>query len=80
MAEATGVPGQAASKLIAGLEKAGVARATDLGADATGYVLARPAERVLVSDVLAAARRARAGGSRADRRRWTGVWRRPWGG
>jgi membrane protein len=62
MAEATGVPGQAASKLIAGLEKAGVARATDLGADATGYVLARPAERVLVSDVLSAARRARAGG------------------
>jgi membrane protein len=62
LATATGVPASAAGNLVSGLVRGGVARTTDLSANETGYVLARPASSVLVGDVLEAARRTRAGG------------------
>ncbi len=62
LAEDAGVPGSAAAKLVSGLERTGVARATENGSGEVGYVLARPAEKIAIADVLEAARRTRAGG------------------
>jgi membrane protein len=62
LADGAGVPAGAAGTLVAGLVKSGVARVTDLEGGETGYVLARPAERVMAAEILESARRTRAGG------------------
>lgn len=62
VADATGVPGSAVAKLLGGLTKAGVARATESASGDVAYTLAKPAAKILVVDVLDAARRTRAGG------------------
>jgi membrane protein len=56
LSEALCVPVRTVRGVLADLESAGVLAALDSGAHANGWQLGRPAERILVADVLAALR------------------------